>query len=151
MFAALQEHAPNLAKKFADHTLTVLDVGTGKGKFVDLLTDTGLRNAFGIERNKNLGTEMRKMKQGGRVVIGETQAMPYKDESFELVTCFGALDGSYYKNNYKKFFDEVYRVLKKGGVFFTIDAIYDIPSESYAGFRVLASVAEGRPIMLIKD
>ncbi|MBO9129890.1 methyltransferase domain-containing protein [Bacillus sp. 165] len=108
----------------ANNSMTMLDIATGGGhvanrfasivkKVVALdLTDRMLQQAEAfIKNNGHSNVEF---------VQGDAEALPFADNSFDIVTCRIA---PHHFPNIASFVKETYRVLKKGGVFLLIDNV----------------------------
>jgi ubiquinone/menaquinone biosynthesis C-methylase UbiE len=93
----------------------LLDVGAGFGEFVNLLQHSNLKiDATMLDlttkcKNANVNTK-------SKFVLGHGGELPFKDESFDVVTVIGVLN---YVNNPTKLIRETYRVSKRGGIFVT--------------------------------
>ncbi len=91
----------------------VLDVGAGTGRLTLRLAKLGADvTALDIseEMLKKLKVKAKKIKD----VIGDCESMPFEDESFDVVV---ATFHIVHLKGLKRFFDEVYRVLKPSGKF----------------------------------
>jgi len=101
----------------------VLDVGAGTGRVFDLLKKRGtLKNAkeiFALDISKNMLSILKKKHPQAVIAHGDMQALPYKDEMFDVVIAAFAI---VHLKSLEKFFDEIYRVLKPGGVFILTNA-----------------------------
>ena len=67
----------------------VLDVGCGVGAFLRLVTERGVR-AFGIDASRALIELARERLPRAELRVGEMEALPYEDDSFDLVTGFNS-------------------------------------------------------------
>jgi SAM-dependent methyltransferase len=67
----------------------VLDVGCGVGAFLRLVTERGA-HAFGIDASTALIELTRERLPGAELRVGEMEALPYEDDSFDLVTGFNS-------------------------------------------------------------
>jgi ubiquinone/menaquinone biosynthesis C-methylase UbiE len=67
----------------------VLDIGCGSGAFVRLAADRGAR-AFGIDASEALIELARIRTPEADLRVGEMQALPYDDDSFDVVTGFNS-------------------------------------------------------------
>ncbi len=116
-----------------DENSTVLDIGCGGGMTVSRLADIAVKGkVYGIDYsrdcvnwskqyNKQLVTE-------GRVEIihSGVEDMPFENSWFDLVL---AVETIYFWPGIARCFEEVKRVLKPGGRFLIINAVY--PSEKF--------------------
>ena len=98
---------------------TVLDVGCGGG--IDVIVASGLVGATGAVHGIDLTPEMIEKARGNlervgatnaHVRIGRSEAMPYADETFDVVSSNGVFNLSPRKEDT---FREVHRVLRSGG------------------------------------
>ena len=92
----------------------VLDCGCGTGPMIEILCDNyPEKNYVGLD----LTPEMIKKAQeknlpNTKFVVGDCEKLPFEDESFDVVICTNSF---HHYPNPQAFFDNVYRVLKKGG------------------------------------
>ncbi len=64
---------------------SLLDVGCGRGEFLDLAEDEGFDPCKGTEI-------VSRLIDGKRVVYGEAHALPFEDDSFDVVTTWDVLE-----------------------------------------------------------
>jgi SAM-dependent methyltransferase len=69
--------------------MAVLEVGCGSGVFLRLAADRGAR-AFGIDASPELIEIARGRVPEADLRVGDTQSLPYEDDSFDLVAGFNA-------------------------------------------------------------
>lgn len=67
----------------------VLDVGCGVGAFLRLVADRGAR-PFGLDASETLLDVARERVPGADLRDGEMEALPYEDDTFDLVTGFNS-------------------------------------------------------------
>jgi SAM-dependent methyltransferase len=67
----------------------VLDIGCGSGVFLRLATDRG-GQAFGLDASERLIELARARVPEAALRVGEMQALPYENDSFDLVTGFNS-------------------------------------------------------------
>ena len=91
----------------------VLDVGCGTGRLIKKLLE---RNSIvtGIDVSEEMLKIARKKFKSTEFVEGDAEKLPFKDESFDIVTASFLI---VHLKNLRKFFDEAYRILKPGGTF----------------------------------
>ena len=97
----------------------VLDVGCGTGFLIDLLARKRPARYVGLD----LSTEMLRMARqkqiaGAEFVAGTADKLPFKDGSFDIVTCSQSFHHYPYPS---KAMQEAYRVLKPGGLYILSD------------------------------
>jgi len=109
----------------------ILDVGCNYGSLIYNLHKLGYKNVQGIDVNKKTINEGKKEYSGISKSINyyEGKTIPFEDKSFDVVVMFDVIEHIPNVENFLK--NEVYRVLKKGGVFIfqTPNKIINIPWE----------------------
>jgi len=102
--AAIRQRAPGGA---------LLDIGTGSG-FVTRCAEGVFVFRIGIDLSSRILVANRTAFDFG--VTGDTDRLPFADNSFDVVTCFAVLHHLY---AFENLVSEVARVLKAGGVFYS--------------------------------
>lgn len=93
----------------------ILDVGCGSGQDAVHYNKKGAK-VFGVDISKK-EIEMAKTLNIGEFVVGDMKKLPYKDNEFDIVTSYYALQSSEYV---KKSLREMARVAKKGATILII-------------------------------
>jgi ubiquinone/menaquinone biosynthesis C-methylase UbiE len=93
--------------------LQILDAGAGTGGSLHLLKRYGEVTAFDFARP---AAEMYRTRESGRIVVASTDAIPFADASFDLVTSFDVVC-QLPRPGDEKALAELSRVLKPGGGF----------------------------------
>ena len=88
----------------------VLDIGCGAGAFLHLVSDRGAR-AFGLDASEALIELARTRLPDADLRVGEMEALPYEDDTFDLVTGFNAF---FFANDMVAALREARRVAKAG-------------------------------------
>jgi SAM-dependent methyltransferase len=88
----------------------VLDVGCATGAFLRLVAERGAQ-AFGIDASDALAEVARERVPEADVRVGDMEALPYEDDSFDLVTGFTAF---FFANDIVAALREAGRVAKPG-------------------------------------
>jgi SAM-dependent methyltransferase len=88
----------------------VLDIGCGVGAFLRLVTDRGGR-AFGLDASEALIDVARARLPDADLRVGEMEALPYQDDTFDLVTGFSSF---FFANDIVAAVREAGRVAKPG-------------------------------------
>ena len=88
----------------------VLDAGCGVGAFLRLAADRGAR-VFGIDASHELLDLARRRLPGADLRVGDIEALPYDDNSFDLVTGFNSF---FFANDIVAAVREAGRVAKPG-------------------------------------
>lgn len=100
--------------------LTLLDAGCGTGAMLQLFQkDLPGKRYTGLDLSKKM-IEVAKKKQmyGVELVVGDCEALPFDDNSFDVITC--SMSFHHYPNP-DKFFQNIHRVLKPNGRFILRD------------------------------
>lgn len=104
--------------------MNILDIGCGGGATIaallTLAKDSHIDGVDYMQTSVDLATETNQAEIGRRVNIhvGDVTALPFEDSTYDLAT---AVETTYFWPDMNKAFREVYRVLKKGGVFAIIN------------------------------
>jgi SAM-dependent methyltransferase len=88
----------------------VLDIGCGVGAFLRLVADRGAR-PFGLDASDALIELARKRVPDADLRVGEMEALPYEDDTFDLVTGFTSF---FFANDIVAALREAARVAKPG-------------------------------------
>ncbi len=88
----------------------VLDVGCGVGAFLRLVADRGAR-AFGLDASETLLDLARTRLPEAELRVGEMEALPYEEATFDLVTGFNSF---FFANDIVAALREAGRVAKTG-------------------------------------
>jgi SAM-dependent methyltransferase len=88
----------------------VLDIGCGAGAFLRLVTDRGAE-AFGLDASQTLIELARERLPEADLHVGEMEALPFEDDTFDLVTGFNAF---FFANDMVAALREAGRVAKPG-------------------------------------
>ena len=102
----------------------VLELGSGTGLHTYALTQTGARVVASDISSNSLEVLLQRI-EGGRVRtrVADMEALPFEDNSFDVVACAGSL--SYGEPDLVD--AEVRRVLRPGGIFLCVDALKHNP------------------------
>jgi SAM-dependent methyltransferase len=88
----------------------VLDIGCGVGIFLRLAVDRGARG-FGLDASEALVELAHKRVPEAELRVGEMEALPYDNDSFDLVTGFNSF---FFANDFVRALREAGRVAKPG-------------------------------------
>ena len=88
----------------------VLDIGCGVGVFLRLVAERGAR-AFGLDASEALLDTARERTPDADLRVGDMEALPYADDSFDLVTGFNSF---FFANDIVAALREAGRVAKPG-------------------------------------
>lgn len=90
---------------------SVLDVGCGTGLLASGLGKEGF-TVTGLDSSPEMLEQAKK--RGMKVVLGASEALPFKANEFDLVTCIGVLHHVVEKSKVAKSIKEMVRVVKPG-------------------------------------
>ncbi|HMK63300.1 MAG TPA: methyltransferase domain-containing protein [Acidimicrobiales bacterium] len=113
----------------------LLDIGSGTGRLLDRLGQEhpGLE-LFGLDRSAGMLRAARQARGRLKLVRGSSEALPFPDECFDLVTTTLSF---HHWSHQQEALNEVRRILRPGGVFALADvSIDDLPR--WRPVRVLA-------------
>lgn len=91
----------------------VLDVGCGTGRIIRKLTEKGA-TVTGLDLSSEMVLVAQKKFPKVKFVEGDIEKLPFNDEEFDVVVASFLI---VHLKGLMKAFDEVYRVLKAGGIF----------------------------------
>lgn len=106
----------------------LLDIGCGSG-FILRNAQPYFRTVVGMDISFEILKKLRK--EGNLVVCADVDHLPFKNESFCAISCFAVL---HHLCMYSSLTSEAFRVLKKGGVFYSD---HDLDKKFEKRFRVL--------------
>ncbi len=116
---------------------SVLDIGCGCGKFLKLWKDVGASTVVGMDFSKSMLGQAKQ--KSNFLLMGDAFKIPFKDNSFDLVTCIGV--ANYYRN-VEALLKEISRVSRNG-------IIITFPKNSLIG-KIYARVSK-IPIFLREE
>lgn len=139
-------HRALQAEKSEGQPLSLLDLGCGGGRVVELLGEAGYR-VVGLDLStRALRTARQRLGPGGRLVQGDAVALPFADSAFDAVVSLGyASVGSYPGVQ-----GELARVLRPGGVAlvdFRYLGAYHLPFLPWRGQRLLRAWRRGEAVL----
>jgi SAM-dependent methyltransferase len=110
--------------KYAPANPAILDAGCGTGKNVEFLTSLGYVNVQGFDYSAN-AIEFCKQRGLEQLQQADITAIPYPAELFDVVFCMDVL-GSLAAAERTMAVNELYRVLKPGGIIISNSAALEI-------------------------
>lgn len=90
-----------------------LDLACGTGRYIRILRERGASSVAGLDYSYDMLAHGRRLDSGLRVVQGQFLGLPFRDASFDLMTCALAVA---YERNLSDALLEASRVLRPGGV-----------------------------------
>lgn len=105
----------------------LLDIGTGAG-FVCRAAEGIFQNRVGMDISPGILVQSKGSFESG--CAADTDFFPYKDASFNLVSCFAVLHHLY---DFETMAGEIFRVLKPGGIFYSD---HDMSKPFYSRFSL---------------
>lgn len=110
----------NIADYLKDESYeTLLDIGCGTGYLIDMLSKSHKAAYTGLDlSDKMLEMANAKQIQNAAFVEGRSDALPFEDNSFDVITCSQSF---HHYPDTDKALQEAYRVLKPGGLYLLSD------------------------------
>jgi ubiquinone/menaquinone biosynthesis C-methylase UbiE len=121
-----KNHLAELKQLLDVHNKKILDVESGWGEFV--FEASKVADCTGIEPDQNLIKISRLLSKKLKIIKGFGEDLPFKDNIFDIVTCFSVLE---HVNNLEKTISELVRVCKKGGSIYIVAPNYLFPYEGH--------------------
>lgn len=107
-----------------DSSRTILDAGCGGGRNLVYLLRSG-REVYGIDHDPGaiaqvqaLRAELAPHVPPENFVTGELEILPWPDESMDTVLCSAVLHFAADESHFGRMLEEIWRVLRPGGLFF---------------------------------
>lgn len=98
----------------------LLDVGCGTAFLIDLLSKEHNANFYGLDlSDKMIEIAKNKNIKNAEFVVGKSNELPYDNDTFDIVVCSQSFHHYPYQD---AAVEEVYRVLKKGGIYILSDS-----------------------------
>lgn len=119
----------------------ILDLGCGEGTRLEYLTKNTKKKATGIDVSKKAITLARKKDKRNNYIVADSEKLPIKDETFDLVYSAFVLE---HTDDTQKFINEAIRVLKKNG-----DIVFVCPNYGSPNRVSPPNVGSNRIIKLI--
>ena len=122
-FAYYKKHYFPIIKKYASKNSKILELCAGDGKSSKVIlnnfeniyfTDISLDSLKLLKKNHS-----KSIPPNAQFIKSNMENIPFEDNFFDIVVCAGSLS---YGDNFKVF-NEIYRVLKKNGIFICIDSL----------------------------
>jgi ubiquinone/menaquinone biosynthesis C-methylase UbiE len=112
-----------ILERISKHS-SVLEIGSGMGENTEFLLDSGAKVCATDISKYSLNVIQRRFDSNKLTTkVSDMEKLPFDEDSFDLVCCAGSLS---YGDNLKVM-NEIYRVLKKNGVFVAIDSLNNNP------------------------
>ena len=115
---------------------TILDVGCGTGRLVHFLNKNSYQ-AYGCDTAKEAISLAKKINQDSKIKWGQASQLPYKNDSFDLITSISVIE-HLTKTQVQKFLSEATRVLKSGGFIFFVTPNFSSPARLLFGKKWFA-------------
>lgn len=91
----------------------ILDVGAGTGRLALRLAKVGAE-VTALDVSEEMLKKLKIKNHNLKTIVGEAEDLPFENESFDIVVATFLI---VHLKDLRRFFDEVYRVLKPGGLF----------------------------------
>lgn len=96
----------------SDSSMTLLEIGSGRGEFADIVKASGLRY-IGVEPSESLRQDL--VKKGFEILSDPIPKIDVADSSIDIVYSYDVLEHLENYSTILSFFNEVKRILKPGG------------------------------------
>lgn len=128
----------------APNHLSILDIGCGTGGFLLYLASLGHRGCLsGIDLTENISKQA-KAKKDIQFSVGDIEALPFIDASFDVITAIHMLS---HVQNLGNAIGEVQRVLTRGGQFIaTANSLQSYPHVAEYRRRIFQRFGWGEPM-----
>lgn len=113
MWEFAREYLSQLGVSITTET-KVLEIGSGRGFALEAMRDAGI-DAVGIDKRPRVETP-------GMYVAARIEALPFQDETFDLVYGNNVFDSTVYDSDQQEMYTEILRVLRSGGVLLITDS-----------------------------
>lgn len=108
----------------------LLDVGCGTGNLLSLISSRYEVQIVGIDLSQDmLNIAQDKLDENANLIIGDSENLPFNNDSFDIVTC---TDSFHHYPNAENVLAEIKRVLKPGGNFIIADPWLATPLRQFA-------------------
>ena len=131
----MQKLKHDVLPHLSDQNIKAVDFGCGTGFMIDLLIDIA-ETVDGVDITQEMLDEVDQSSGKVCLTVAEAENTPFVNNHFDLATAYSFLD---HLSDIRVFFEEVFRVLKPGGVFYTGLN----PNKAFA--RLVKSAAENSP------
>ena len=71
---------------------SILDVGCGRGEFLEYLANKGFKNLAGVDLSETAIAHLNEILPECEAKIGAGEKLPFDDNQFDLITCLGVLE-----------------------------------------------------------
>ena len=102
--------------------LRILDVGCGTGFFLNELENCGFRNLYGLDISEGMIKVAKTKTQNVKYCVSDMCRTCFPDNYFDIVIGIATL---HHILNLELVFNEIFRILKRGGLFFFIEPCGD--------------------------
>lgn len=103
----------NLYPSLKGDNQKILDIGCGPGYFLKVVQEAGTQ-IYGVDLSSSAVTKARQSLKTKNIILGELASARFKDDFFDLVTCFQTIE---HLPDLNIFLKEAWRILKSGGGF----------------------------------
>lgn len=125
----------------------ILEVGCGNGRNLQLLSDEGVK-LYGIDIS-NEGIKKASNRYIGLFTCGSAKKLPFGDNSFDIVYSVHALEQMV--GIRKEVIDEIYRVLKPGGIYLCFEPFIQIQNKDGILYNIKADYNTGEIPRLLDE
>ncbi len=99
----------------------ILDVGCGYGRTLNELFSYGFKNIEGVDFSEEMIRRGNRLFPELKLMVNNNKALPFEDNSFDSIILIAVLTCIINMKDQKNLVNEIYRVLKPGGIFYIND------------------------------
>lgn len=125
---------PELLKRYSIGKKT-LDYGCGSGSSTLFLNEIGL-NVEGVDISHDMLEEAKQLNNSTPFQLIESAKLPYEDDTFDVAFSSFVLFEISSKPELKRVLNEIYRVLKKGGLFIGVTGSEELYNHKWLSLNV---------------
>jgi len=132
-----------VARVAASNPKSILDIATGTGDLAIQMANTGAKKVVGLDLSEGmLKVGRKKISQKGlgskiEMVQGDSENLPFQENSFDAITvAFGVRNFE----NLEKGLEEIFRVLKPGGIFVVLETSVPTKFPYKQGYRLYSNL-----------
>lgn len=119
--------------------LHALDIATGTGDLAISMAQKGIQNIVGLDLSHGMlevaqkKIDAKNLKGQIKMVQGDSEALPFDENSFDAITvAFGVRNFEHLENG----LNEIYRVLKPGGIFVVLETSVPTKTPFKQGYKI---------------
>lgn len=121
--------------KYVGKDKSILDIGCGYGRTLDELYNLGYKNLIGIDFSEGMIKRGKEQYPYLDLRVKNTDSIDMPDNSVDCVILFAVLTCTIKENEQKKIIEEIYRVLKPGGILYINDYLLNTDERNISRYE----------------